>query len=156
MNEQIIARFTCSTQEVLKLMLDIEARVGTSTLSDNPDISKDDITVAIGLSGDISGEARFCFPRETALEMVKIMCGMEIGEVDDFVMSAMGEISNIISGKAATGLSEHQIVCDILPPKIAVSETGTSPENGEEIKKINTTIHTTAGNVELAVSIFNK
>ena len=46
------------------------------------------------------------------------MSGMEIEEVDDFVVSAMSEISNIISGNVMTMLAQDDLKCDILPPQL--------------------------------------
>lgn len=151
MNEKIITPFSNATQEVFKLMLDMSAIADTPETVNHLTVSQNEITVSIGLSGDISGETYFCFPQNTALEIVKIMSGMEISEVDDFVTSAMSEISNIISGNAATGLSEQEIVCNILPPKLEIGKTELKPENDQIENMINTTIHTKAGNVDLAI-----
>ncbi len=109
-----------ATQEVLELMLDITgvaSRSGDAALSANCDRS---IGIAIGVTGDLGGEIVYCFPCNTALEMVRIMSGMDFDAVDDFVTSAIGEIANIISGKALALLSRNNVVCDILPPKVLV------------------------------------
>jgi len=56
------------------------------------------------------------------LEMVKIMCGMEMQVIDSFVSSALGEIANIIGGNALTILNSNNYICDIVPPQIFVGE----------------------------------
>ena len=152
MNEKIMTGFTDAAQDVLKAMLDLETEVEAP---ENPEssVAKNKVIVAVGLIGDISGETCFCFPEKTALEIVKNMCGMEIEKVDDFVTSALGEISNIICGNAATGLSQQQIACDILPPKISVKDGKTPYENEESSQMINSTIHTEAGNMGVAIKI---
>ena len=92
--------------------------------------SGDKINIMVGFTGDYSGETYYIFPRNTALEIVKSMSGMEIDEIDEFVTSALSEISNIISGNAMTGLSELAIACDIQPPQLV--ESGGPVEDGGE------------------------
>jgi hypothetical protein len=74
------------TQEVFKLMLDLDAACDASAKCDA-------LTIRLPFHrpyGDFSGKIYYSFPKKTTLEMVKIMSGMEIGEIDDFVTSAMG------------------------------------------------------------------
>lgn len=146
MNDEVINGFVSATKDVLQLMLDLEATPGKPEEAALKNI-QDEVAVSIGLKGDLSGEASFHFPRETALEIVKIMSGMEIDQVDDFVTSALGEISNIISGNAATELSQQQIACDILPPQVTLGSAG------EALGASNAVIHTPAGNMGVAVAL---
>jgi chemotaxis protein CheX len=71
---------------------------------------------------------------------------MEFGEIDDFVTSAVGELSNIISGNAATALAGRGIVCDIRPPRISVG--GAAPDAPGAVFAA---VGTTAGEVDLMV-----
>ena len=122
MNTDLLAPFANATCETLKLLLDVDARTGTAGATDGCAEDKARISVAIGITGDVSGEALYRFPVDTTLEIVKTMSGMEFTEIDEFVTSALGEIANIISGNAVTDLSGRQITCDILPPKILDGE----------------------------------
>jgi len=114
----LYAPFFNATRDVFKLMLDL------NNISDKPLSNKDvptlngRIDIAIGIIGDLQGKVIYYFPKETSLEMVKIMSGMEFSEIDDFVTSALGEIANIISGNVMSTLSVQKISCDILPPHI--------------------------------------
>jgi chemotaxis protein CheX len=103
--------------DVCKQMLDMDAEIGAASPG-SASSSGDRVSIMVGFTGDYSGETYYIFPRNTALEIVKSMSGMEIDEIDEFVTSALGEISNIISGNAMTGLSELAIACAILPPKL--------------------------------------
>jgi len=47
-----------------------------------------------------------------ALEMVKIMSGLEMDDIDNFVSSALGEVGNIISDNALTILTKGNYKCD--------------------------------------------
>lgn len=150
-DNKLQAPFLDATKEVLNLMLDLnEITTGEGT-GENPDDSGK-IDVSIGVTGDYQGEVRYCFPNETSLEMVKIMSGMEVPEVDDFVISAVGEIANIISGKAMISLSEQDINSDILPPAINSEETKESAGLSEDKTRIVTKI----GNIDMDIKIKEK
>jgi len=151
MNNGIFSPFSKATCEAFKLLLDLDVSTSApETLEEIVD-ADNKVNIIIGITGDLSGEILYRFPKETTLEMVKIMCGMEMNEIDDFVTSAMGEIANIISGNAITGLSEQKIVCDILPPRVIVG--GGAPLAGVALPVLSTTIKTQVGNVELDIQV---
>ena len=121
MSKDYLAPFADAAQQTLKLLLDVDALVAAQAENDTVEgTSEEDgqVGVVIGITGDLNGEVRYSFPPDTSLEIVKMMSGMEFTEIDEFVTSALGEIANIISGNAVTGLSGDHIICDILPPKI--------------------------------------
>ncbi len=77
----------------------------------------------IGATGDLSGSILYSFPKDMTLTMVKIMSGMELSELDGFVLSALGEVANIISGNAMTYLNSENYNCDISPPHVMLGST---------------------------------
>ncbi len=108
--------FFQATKNVFQLMLDL------SDISDQPTEAftyEDALDISIGVIGELTGEVIYRFPRNTSLGMVKIMSGMELDTIDDFVTSAISEIANIISGNVLTLLAEQDVKCDILPPVFA-------------------------------------
>lgn len=108
--------FYMATIEVFKLMLDLDIQRG---LPGQQQLAQDKrVNIVIEIVGDLKGAIYYHFPEEMILEMVRIMSGMEFNEVDGFVTSALGEVSNIISGNAVTKLFANNYKCDILPPKI--------------------------------------
>lgn len=129
MNEKLNPFFR-ATREVFKLMLDLNL---TRTAGGAENAADQKISIAIGLTGDISGKIVFLVPVKTSLEIVRIMSGMEIDALDGFVTSALGEMANIISGNAATYLSQENLSCDILPPQIELANKQDSPDAGELI-----------------------
>jgi len=118
---EYINSFYTATQDVFKLMLDLNPTRGEIRVVEDMILRKD-ANVVIGVTGDLKGSIFFSFPKDMALEMVKIMSGMELDEIDSFVSSALGEIANIIGGNALTLLSKNNIVCDLVPPQIYVGE----------------------------------
>lgn len=149
MTDQVFGPFSNAVREVCKQMLDVSAEFGAASPGNVPP-SGDKVNIMVGFTGDYSGETYYIFPRNTALEIVKSMSGMEIDDIDEFVTSALSEISNIISGNAMTGLSELAIACDIQPPQLV--EGGESIYGGGE-RVIRTGIRTPLGDIDLVVKL---
>lgn len=111
-----------ATQDIFKLMLDIEPQRKNLRLIEDDMIPSKDANVLLGVTGDLQGSILFGFPEGMALEMIRIMSGMEMNTIDSFASSALGEIGNIIGGNAMTDLSKHNYICDIVPPQVFVGE----------------------------------
>lgn len=120
MSETLYRPFLQATQHVFQLMLDLNDVHAEPLREAIQDL--DTLEVSIGVTGDLTGQVVYSFPYETCLNMVNIMSGMEISEVDEFVTSAIGEIANIISGNVMTLLTDENVSCDILPPKLLNGE----------------------------------
>jgi hemerythrin-like metal-binding protein len=112
---QFDACFADSACEVLGQMLNIPVRVITET---PPGSEKGDISVSVGLTGDCPGKAEFVFPLVTALRIVQSLTMTDPDGFNDMVESALREISNIVSGNAASRIAEMGYACDITPPKL--------------------------------------
>lgn len=125
MADGILVSFTDATRDVLKLMLDLDAKSEKYSITDG---TTEKLRVAVEITGDIKGKIYYWFPKDTVLEIVKIMSGMEISEVDDFASSAICEMANIISGNAMNNLYERNFTCDILPPEVSMDN---KPVQGE-------------------------
>ncbi|MGO1468894.1 MAG: chemotaxis protein CheX [Tissierella sp.] len=121
MKAEYINSFYGATEEVFKLMLNLEVKRGDLEIIEGFSKSKD-ANVTLGVTGELKGNVQFSFSKDMTLEMVKIMAGMEMEEIDVFVSSALGEVANIISGNAVTRLASHDYKCDITPPQITVGE----------------------------------
>lgn len=145
MADLLYVPFFEATRNVFQLMLDLsDVYAGPAEAFE----SNDGIDVSIGVTGDLVGEVIYRFPRETSLNMVKIMSGMEIESIDDFVTSAISEIANIISGNVLTMLAGEDMKCDILPPVLQKSD------NGKEFAiRTACCISTSAGNVCLDIRL---
>lgn len=151
MRTDILAPFTNAACQTLKLLLDVDVNAGTTEVIDVCVEDASRINIAIGLTGDLSGEALYRFPEQTTLEIVKMMSGMEFTEIDEFVTSALGEIANIISGNAVTDLTSRDLICDILPPRIL--DSGALPSSGDTTYVFSTKINTSIGEVEVLLQV---
>ena len=121
MKAEYINPFYLATKDVFKMMLDIDADKGDLQVLEGM-IPNKEVNVLLGVTGDLKGTILFSFPKQMTLDMVKIMAGMEMEEVDGFVSSALGEVANIVSGNAITKLTAKDYICDIVPPQIFVGE----------------------------------
>jgi len=149
MKSNLITYFSSAAMLTFKLLLDLDVSIDTN----NDDVSSlennNNIDITIEITGDLSGEITYSFPKDTSLEMVKMMSGIEFNEIDEFVKSALSEIANIISGNAMTGLSEQKVACDILPPKM--QEGDNSLPANKQYTIYQTSVKTSVGGIELSL-----
>lgn len=75
-----------------------------------------EITSIIGIVGSIKGNIAYSMSEETAKKAVSMMMGMSIENIDEIGRSAIGELTNMITGNAATLLSNNGYITDITPP----------------------------------------
>ena len=75
-----------------------------------------ELTVTIGVSGDLEGSVLYGFGNGTSLALAGRMMGETIAEHNDVSLSAVGELANMITGNAATQLSNAGYSCTISPP----------------------------------------
>ncbi|GGH16080.1 chemotaxis protein CheX [Paenibacillus segetis] len=130
--------FFKATQEVFRLMLDLDIKkTPPEQLSE---LKNKAVNVSIGIIGDLEGKIEYCIPESITLEIVRILSGMEMKELDDFVTSAISEVVNIISGNAMTGLFDHQVQCDIQPPSIEYTDTCTIQNKSDKVLTLETSI----------------
>lgn len=143
--------FYQATQEVFRLMLDLDIQKTPSWQMS--ELKNKAVNVSIGIVGDLEGKIDYCFPESMTLEIVRILSGMEMNELDDFVASAITEVVNIISGNAMTGLFEHQVQCDIQPPSIEVAATCTHRNKSGKVLMLETSIGQLLVDVQLVKKV---
>ncbi|MCI1966776.1 MAG: chemotaxis protein CheX [Oscillospiraceae bacterium] len=152
MNDAFYQSFLEATRNVFHLMLDLDQLTEKHVQPDTAESSAETICIAIGVTGSLQGKITYIFPNDTTLKMVKIMSGgMEFSAVDDFVTSAIGEIANIISGKALIELSERKIACDILPPEVLPNGVPKGTGHCKEQNRV--ALHTDIGDIELDIQL---
>ncbi|SHK13098.1 chemotaxis protein CheX [Desulforamulus aeronauticus] len=153
MKAEYVNSFYQATTDVFQLMLDLQAERGTLKLLEDMVLSKD-ASVILGVTGDLRGTILFTFPKDMVLEMVKIMSGMEMAEIDSFVSSAIGEVANIIGGNAVTILANHDYTCDIATPQVLIGEYKSLSVGNE--KALLLPLITSIGEFEIALFLKEK
>ena len=105
-----------AVERVFNSMFQEEIEQGTVKIKE--EAITDQVTVSIGVTGEIQGNILFSFSKEMSLDLVEEMSMMEVNEIDKFVTSAIGELANIISGHTTTALNNEGYQCDIVPPQV--------------------------------------
>lgn len=124
MKPDIFEPFAEAASKTLKLLLDVDTLPEAVARMDeeHPELSMTD--VVMDLTGDVKGEILYRFSQDTTIQIAKLMTGIEFTKIDEFVTAVLGEIARIISENAVTDLSDQDITCDILPPKIVKGKKG--------------------------------
>lgn len=105
--------FTYSIIDVLNKMMKIDF----SIIDNKEKLEMDcDLYIKIDIIGDLNGSFILGFPQKIAFELIKLMTFIEVSSIDEFVCSALSELTNIASGNATIELSENGVNCDIKIP----------------------------------------
>lgn len=106
MSIEIAKSFIKATSEVLSTMAMITPVAGKPYVKNN-NTAKGDVTGVIGLTGDKTGTISVTFTQKCALAVVKNMLGDDIQDVVQDTKDAVGEITNMISGKTRQLLAQN-------------------------------------------------
>jgi chemotaxis protein CheX len=102
-----------------------------------------EITSLIGIVGDIRGNVAYSMSEESAKKIISIMMmGMPVENIDEIGRSAIGELTNMITGNASTLLSNHGYSTDITPPSTVF---------GTDMYFIISTVETITVNMDTAI-----
>ncbi|WP_018921593.1 chemotaxis protein CheX [Salsuginibacillus kocurii] len=83
------------------------------------DIASEQISVILGVNGELEGQIICSMKEDTAKSIVgTMMGGMDIQHLDDMSWSAIQEFGNWIAGTTATELSKEATTIDVTPPVI--------------------------------------
>jgi chemotaxis protein CheX len=88
----------CATAEVFSTMLGIDILPGEPHTEINAPGPSDGIIAAIGLAGNWVGTASICCDPSTGCWMASRMLGTEFTEINEEVLDAISEITNMIIG----------------------------------------------------------
>ena len=79
------------------------------------------VTVFVGLTDEMQGNIAYNMTEETAKKIASMMMmGMPIAEMDEMAQSAISELTNMVTGTAATNLEKCGLRVDISPPNLVV------------------------------------
>ncbi|MDR2734882.1 MAG: chemotaxis protein CheX [Spirochaetota bacterium] len=110
MKVEYINPFVNATQNVFKMMMNIDIAAGKPYLFDPfAGAHSYDISGIIGLSGETTGAVVLSFTKLCALKVVSEFSGMEIKIFDQTVVDAIGELINIVAGNAKKDLKDFKL-----------------------------------------------
>jgi chemotaxis protein CheX len=111
--------FVDSLVNTFQTMLGCDARRGNLSLAD-PVKRQFPISGVIGLSGNAAGMVVINLSEEVAMQSAAAMLMMDVTEVDDDVLDAVGELANMVAGAAKAKLEEFNLSVSL--PNIVTGE----------------------------------
>lgn len=118
----IIAKhFIAATQEVLQTMAGLSVETGTPFVkTKNP--QEGDISAVIGVTGDRKGTISVSFSRSAAKVLLNGMLGDDVQDEEQDMKDVVGEIANIVSGKARATLTDDELLLHGSTPTIVTGD----------------------------------
>jgi len=111
-----------ATNEVFSTMLMVELEVGEPVEGSGGDIPAN-ITSMIGLGKDIRGMLAVHCPAVVAKDITGTFIGMEVTELDEDVMDAIGEIANMVAGSLKIAFGENGQDIELAIPTTIVGKS---------------------------------
>src|SRR5216683_152086 len=121
MKVEFVNPFIQAASEVLDSELGTETRRGNLRLHKSA-FTTDEVTALVGVTGTLSGLVLYSMSQATALGIVSKMIGQDFNEFDALAQSGIGELGNVITGRAGVLLSEAGYPSNITPPALVIGE----------------------------------
>mgnify|MGYP002624902863 CR=1 FL=1 len=124
--------FLTSAAHVFRTMLNCELRRGTPYLKRDADTDLE-ISGIIGLSGEAVGAVVLSMARSVALEATAAMLGEMPPDLDEDVVDAVGELTNMIAGNAKAKLEELRVSISLPSVIIGLNHSVSFPSGATPI-----------------------
>ena len=108
MNREVIAAFRSSTASVFQTMLGIEVLGGDVEPTDKM-LARHGVSGVIGLTGGMCGDVIVSFDDRVAMLATGALLGDSPTELNDDVVDAVGELTNMIAGAAKGALEQYNM-----------------------------------------------
>src|SRR5437763_17091430 len=115
------------------------------------DFEAGEVTAVVGVTGALSGAVMYRMSEATALAIVGQMMNQKFGELDALARSGIGELGNVISGRAGVLLEKAGIRTDIAPPMSIVGRGGLL--SSLDITRLSVPLRTQAGEIDLQIAL---
>jgi chemotaxis protein CheX len=112
MRAEYINPFILSVDLTFRTMLNCETRRGNLCLK-NGDSPRYEVSGVIGLTGRAVGTVVLSLSREVALKAASTMLMAEATEIDDDVLDAVGELTNMVAGAAKSKLEQYELMVSL-------------------------------------------
>jgi chemotaxis protein CheX len=121
MKVKFINPFLEGTTNVLKTMAFVEPRAGKPYLKGDS-LARGDISGIIGLTGSATGSLALSFSEGAILKIVSNMLGENIPNINNDIMDAVGEITNMVSGVARKNLEAEGFYIQAAIPTVVAGK----------------------------------
>jgi chemotaxis protein CheX len=119
MKVEFVNPFIQAAGEVLDSELGSETQRGTLRLQKTA-FTTDEVTALVGVTGHVSGMVLYSMSEATAIGIVSRVMGQQLEEFDAIAQSGIGELGNVITGRAGVLLSEAGYASNITPPALVM------------------------------------
>jgi len=105
--EKLVAAMRSSTQEVFSTMLGMEVTAGEPFMQASKPGPADGVVSLVGLAGNWVGTGSICCTAEFACKICGHMLMSEYASVNQDVLDAMGEVTNMIVGNFKLAMEDY-------------------------------------------------
>ena len=121
MRADLFNSFVVAAGEVLAREAGVQITRGPLALQREIHVTND-VTVIIGLVGDVSGMVLYGMSLATAKGVVSHILGEEMTDFDKLAQSGVAELGNVIAGQACIGLSELGLDVKLSVPTLLIGK----------------------------------
>lgn len=121
MDVRFLNPFLVAVFEVLEKEVQAQIVKGKITLEKSA-YTTEDVSILIGLTGQVEGMVIYGMSEDTAKSIVSRMMGQDWHLLDEMAQSAIGELGNMITGHASMELSKEGFESRISPPMLIVGD----------------------------------
>jgi chemotaxis protein CheX len=150
MRAELINPFIKAASQVLESELGSAPKRGPIGLQRSA-YTSDEVTAIVGVAGRVSGVVLYTMKEATARAIVEKMMGQAFPELDALAQSGIGEIGNVITGRAAILLAEAGYPSELTPPMLIVGR-GTMIST-LDVQRLVIPLETESGRVEIQVAL---
>jgi chemotaxis protein CheX len=121
MKVEFVNPFVQAASEVLGSELGSAAKRGVLRM-DKTAVTTDEVTTLVGVTGTLNGLVLYSMSQSTALCIVSRVLGQDFEVFDALAQSGIGELGNVITGRAGVLLSEAGYPSNITPPSLVIGK----------------------------------
>ncbi len=148
MKVEFVNPFIQAATEVLESELGGDTQRGNLRLQKSA-ITTDEVTALVGVTGTVHGMVLYSMSELTAIGIVSRMLGQHFDEFDAMAQSGIGELGNVITGRAGVLLADAGYPSNITPPALVVGK-GTMVTT-LDLNRLVFPLETGVGNLEVQV-----
>lgn len=106
-HEKLVAYIRTSTRDVFSTMLGLELTDGEPFIKEEAPAPSDGVLALIGLAGRWAGSGTFSCTAQTAMRLASQLLMQPYDAIDEEVLDAVGEITNMVLGNVKTAVEEE-------------------------------------------------
>jgi chemotaxis protein CheX len=122
MKVEFVNPFIQAATEVLESELGGETSRGSIHVKKSA-VTTDEVTALVGVTGAVAGMVLYSMSEETARGIVGRMLGQDFASFDELAQSGIGELGNVITGRAGVLLAEAGYPSNITPPALVIGKS---------------------------------